>query len=71
MQQVQGDFDVRFAERFRRLVADYTDAFDNLSVDVEAELSRYREIAEKIRPYVIESVSFLHKQVTCTETAGI
>jgi adenylosuccinate synthase len=27
-----GDFEVRFVERFRRLVADYSDAFDKVSI---------------------------------------
>ena len=60
---VYGDFGLRFEERFRRLVADYTDAFDKLKVDVESEVARYREIAEIIRPFVTETVSYLHNKV--------
>jgi adenylosuccinate synthase len=58
-----GDFEVRFVQRFRRLVADYTDGFDKLKVDVEAEVERYRQLAETIRPFVTETVSYLHNQV--------
>ena len=43
--------------------ADFTAAFDNLKVDVEAEINRYRELAETIRPFVTETVSYLHNQV--------
>ena len=60
---VYGDFGLRFEERFRRLVADYTDAFDKLTVDVESEVKRYREIADIIRPFVTETVSYLHNKV--------
>jgi adenylosuccinate synthase len=34
--------------------------FPQLQVDVEAELVLYRVYAERIRPYVVESVSYLH-----------
>ena len=60
---VFGDFGRRFEERFRRLVADYTDAFDKLTVDIDSELKRYRELADFIRPYVTETVSYLQNQV--------
>jgi adenylosuccinate synthase len=32
-------------------------------VDKEAELARYREFAERMRPMVIETVSYLHAQI--------
>ena len=60
---VFGDFGRRFEARFRSLVADYTDAFGNLVVDVDAELDRYRKLAEIIRPYVTETVSYLQNEV--------
>jgi adenylosuccinate synthase len=34
-----------------------------LNVDKTAELERYRVFAERIRPLVVESVSFLHGQI--------
>ena len=58
-----GDFETNFAHRFRRLAADFSAAFDNLTVDVEAEIERYRQLAETIRPFVTETVSYLHNQV--------
>ncbi len=30
-------------------------------MDIDSELSRYKQFAEQIRPMVIESISFLHK----------
>lgn len=41
----------------------YQRMYPSLSVDVEAELKRYEEYAEKIRPLVIETVYFLYKSV--------
>jgi Adenylosuccinate synthase len=38
----------------------YQRMFPELQVDVEAEITRYEKYAERIRPYVVESVSYLH-----------
>lgn len=38
----------------------YQRMFPQLEVNVEEELLRYKELAEKIRPYVAETVSYLH-----------
>jgi hypothetical protein len=46
--------------RFQGLAAVYQRMFPDLQVDVEAELDRYKVFAEQIRPYVVESVSYLH-----------
>lgn len=35
--------------------------FPSLTVDVDVELGRYKKYAEKIRPLVFETVSFLDK----------
>lgn len=35
--------------------------FPNLTVDVDAELIKYKKYAEKIRPLVFETVSFLDR----------
>ncbi|KAK6639537.1 hypothetical protein RUM43_007810 [Polyplax serrata] len=49
-----------FTEKFRGLVQMYQRMFPQLEVNVEEELLRYKELAEKIRPYVAETVSYLH-----------
>lgn len=41
----------------------YQRMFPSLSVDVEAELKRYEEYAEKVRPLVTETVHFLNKSM--------
>jgi adenylosuccinate synthase len=46
--------------RFQGLAAMYQRMFPDLQVDVDAELVRYKVFAERIRPYVVESVSYLH-----------
>lgn len=55
-----GDFNL-FAEKFEALVASYQRMFPDLVVDVPAELERYKVFAERIRPLVCETVSFLHE----------
>lgn len=49
-----------FTFRFQGLAAVYQRMFPDLQVDVEAELVRYKAFVERIRPYVVESVSYLH-----------
>jgi hypothetical protein len=46
--------------RFQGLAAVYQRMFPDLQVDVETELVRYKAFAERIQPYVVESVSYLH-----------
>jgi len=57
-----GDFD-KFAEKFSDLADCHSARFKSLNVDKEAELERYKVLAERLRPMVIESVSFLHAQM--------
>lgn len=37
--------------------------FPSLEVDIDSELVRYKEYAEKIRPMVRDTVSYLHKAI--------
>ncbi|KAF9806259.1 hypothetical protein SFRURICE_016069 [Spodoptera frugiperda] len=52
-----------FEEKFRTLAANYKRMFPNLEVDIDGELARYREYAERIRPMVRDTVSYLHKAI--------
>jgi adenylosuccinate synthase len=54
-----GDFNL-FSEKFRTLVAAYKRMFPDLTVDIEAELVRYAEYAEKVRPLVKDTVYYLN-----------
>nr|XP_018902134.1 PREDICTED: adenylosuccinate synthetase-like [Bemisia tabaci] len=56
------DFDA-FADKFRTIVASYQRMFPTLSVDIDAELGRYKKYAEQIRPLVIETVSYIHSSL--------
>jgi adenylosuccinate synthase len=56
------DFEA-FSNKFSILADNYMAAFPSLKVDKAAELVRYKEYAERIRPLVIESVSYLHEKL--------
>ncbi|KAF2898497.1 hypothetical protein ILUMI_07677 [Ignelater luminosus] len=53
----------QFSEKFQSLVTMYKRMFPNLSVDVEKELKRYADYAERVRPFVKETVCYLNKCV--------
>ncbi|XP_001601167.1 adenylosuccinate synthetase isoform X1 [Nasonia vitripennis] len=57
--ELVGDYD-KFSEKFVALVASHQKIFPALKVDVKAELERYRGYADRIRPYVKETVHYLH-----------
>uniref|UniRef100_A0A1Q3F2Z8 Adenylosuccinate synthetase n=1 Tax=Culex tarsalis TaxID=7177 RepID=A0A1Q3F2Z8_CULTA len=57
-----GDFKV-FSEKFESLVNMYKRLFPNFEVDIPAELDRYRDYAERLRPLVRDTVSFLHNSL--------
>ncbi|KAK0097622.1 hypothetical protein PV326_000585 [Microctonus aethiopoides] len=54
-----GDFD-KFTEKFNTLVFSYQRMFPSLHVDIKAEIERYKGYAERIRPFVKETVHYLH-----------
>lgn len=50
-----------FTTRFRRLVESRKKRYGDFDYDSEAELARYKEYAEKLRPFVVDNVSFMTK----------
>ena len=62
MSDLVGDFD-EFSRKFSQLADCYQARFKNLTVDKEQELRRYREFAERIRPMVTETISYLHREL--------
>ncbi|CAG8551760.1 18463_t:CDS:10, partial [Acaulospora morrowiae] len=50
-----------FAEKFRQLVANKRKRYGDFEYDVEAEIQRYRELSVRLKPYVVDSVVFMHK----------
>lgn len=49
--------------RFRTISESYKRMFPSLEVDVEGELARYKEYADKIRPLVRDTVSYLYNEL--------
>ncbi|KAG2206646.1 hypothetical protein INT46_009933 [Mucor plumbeus] len=52
-----------FSARFRTMVENKRKRYGNFEYDVEAELERYKELAERVRPYVIDTIPYLHEQI--------
>lgn len=57
--ELLGDFNL-FTEKFKSIVATHLRLFPSIKVDVEAELQRYKDYVEKVRPYVKDTICFLH-----------
>lgn len=57
---VSDDFETRFSAKFRRLAADHIKSF-GITMDIEKEIAAFKELAEAIRPYVEETVSYMHE----------
>ncbi|KAJ1965531.1 Adenylosuccinate synthase [Dipsacomyces acuminosporus] len=49
-----------FESRFRTIVAARHKRYGDFEYDIDVELARYRQLAERLRPFVIDSVEFLH-----------
>merc|ERR1719288_312287 len=52
-----------FSNKFSILADNYMASFPGLKVDKAAEIERYRQLAERVRPLVVESVSYLHTRL--------
>jgi len=52
-----------FGIKFRNLVQAHKVAYPGLQVDIEAELERYKEYAERLRPLVVETVSYVRNTI--------
>ncbi|XP_078001219.1 adenylosuccinate synthetase isozyme 2-like [Glandiceps talaboti] len=55
-----GDFDL-FSDKLRNLINTYKKVFPELDVDVNKELSKYKEYAESIRPMVADTVHYMYE----------
>ncbi|KAJ1930492.1 Adenylosuccinate synthase [Tieghemiomyces parasiticus] len=49
-----------FEQRLRCIVANRFKRYGRFDYDVEAELARYRELAARLKPMVVDSVTFMH-----------
>eukprot|EP00127_Corallochytrium_limacisporum_P003814 Clim_evm28s153 gene=Clim_evmTU28s153 len=52
-----------FAEKFTKVVANYQKRYPDLKVDVDSELARYKDYAERIRPMVRETALLCNKAI--------
>jgi len=52
-----------FANKFSILADNYQVSFPGLKIDKAAEIERYRVLADRVRPMVVESVSYLHSRL--------
>ena len=50
-----------FARKFRTIVEGRFKRYGHFEYDTEAEIVRYQELAERLKPFVIDSVSYIHK----------
>lgn len=64
---ILGDAQV-FSEKLRTLVAAYQRMLPDLNVDIEAELEKYKGYAEQVRPFVVETISYLNDAVKAGKT---
>lgn len=60
--QEQGAWEL-FEEKYRRLVKTRFQRYGDFEYDFEAELAKLKEYREALKPYVIDSVSFIHKAI--------
>ncbi|KAF5323740.1 hypothetical protein D9619_012990 [Psilocybe cf. subviscida] len=52
-----------FATKFRKIVEGRFKRYGHFEYDTEGEIVRYQKLAERLRPYVIDSVSYIHKAI--------
>lgn len=57
-----------YTSRFQAIVSTYERLFPTIKIDVNEELKRYKEYSEKMRPFVKDTVSFLHNSLASGKT---
>jgi len=53
-----------FAQRFRKLVEGRFKRYGTFEYDTEGEIHRYKVLAERLRPFVIDSVVYIHQALS-------
>ncbi|KAI0293601.1 AMPSase 2 [Russula brevipes] len=54
-------FDPSFSDKFRKLVEGRYKRYGYFEYDTEGEIERYKGLAERLRPFVIDSVVYIHE----------
>ncbi|UZJ57398.1 hypothetical protein CBS101457_006718 [Exobasidium rhododendri] len=49
-----------FAAKFRKLVEGRFKRYGHFEYDTEGEIARYKAFAERLRPYIVDGVTFIH-----------
>ncbi|KAI0761421.1 Adenylosuccinate synthetase [Irpex lacteus] len=52
-----------FAAKFRKVVEGRYKRYGHFDYDTEGEIVRYKALAERLKPYVVDSVTFIHKAI--------
>lgn len=60
---LMGNFS-NFESKFRSLVDGRRKRYGHFDYDVETELNRYREYAQRLKPFVVDSVLYLHQALS-------
>ncbi|KAG5635625.1 hypothetical protein H0H81_010586 [Sphagnurus paluster] len=53
-------FDPTFADKFRRLVDGRFKRYGHFEYDTEGEITRYQSLAARLKPYVVDSLAYMH-----------
>ncbi|KAM0753317.1 Adenylosuccinate synthetase [Meredithblackwellia eburnea MCA 4105] len=52
-----------FAKKFRTLVEGRFKRYGHFEYDTEAEIKRYKELAARLKPFVVDGPTFIHRQI--------
>ncbi|KAK0211303.1 Adenylosuccinate synthetase [Desarmillaria ectypa] len=52
-----------FAQKFRKLVEGRFKRYGNFEYDTEGEIERYKELGARLKPFVVDSVIYLHQAI--------
>ncbi|KAG7442490.1 Adenylosuccinate synthetase [Guyanagaster necrorhizus] len=52
-----------FAQKFRKLVEGRFKRYGHFEYDTEGEIERYKELAARLKPFVVDSVVYLHQAI--------
>ncbi|KAJ6218249.1 hypothetical protein RDWZM_009406 [Blomia tropicalis] len=55
-------FDI-FEEKFRTLATSFMQQYADLKIDIDAELAKYRELVNEIRPCITDTVHFMNQSI--------
>jgi adenylosuccinate synthase len=53
-----------FAQKFRKVVEGRFKRYGHFEYDTEGEILRYKKLAERLKPYVVDSVAYIHKAIS-------